>query len=103
MTRRIHGTGEENFDLDFELDESSNEQEDENEIPDRQSTEIILEEPVEECTGRNRKRMNKCSLNKKRRMLDEKYLGFSKPAGQVNTFHNTPRGDRIIKDRCHCI
>lgn len=94
----------ENVDPDFELDESSDEQEDnENEISDRESTGEVLEESVEGSTGRKRKRMNKRALNKKRRMLGQNYLGFTKPAGQVNTFHNAPRGERIIKDRCHCV
>lgn len=40
--------------------------------------------------------------NKKLRMIGKKYLGFSRPRGQANTFHDKNREERILKPRCSC-
>lgn len=48
------------------------------------------------------KKQKKRELNKKLRMKGENYIGFRKPKGQKNTFHDIPRDKRRLKPRCLC-
>ncbi|XP_030752314.1 uncharacterized protein LOC115879560 [Sitophilus oryzae] len=51
---------------------------------------------------KRKKGQKKRDLNKKLRMSGGKYIEFRKPKGQKNTFHDTPRNERRLKDRCNC-
>lgn len=48
------------------------------------------------------KGVNKRIINKRLRMCGEDYLGFTKPRGQRNTFHNMNRPERKLGSRCCC-
>lgn len=79
------------------------------EVEENESDVSDLEPVVEvdagddDFNGRKRKRMGKRSLNKKLRMAGQNYLGFTKPSGQKNTFHNAQREKRVVKPRCKCV
>lgn len=91
--------GNENGGPDSELDEFRADQEDDAD----KTTASEADDAAEDFNGRKRKRMSKRAVNKKRRMAGQHYLGFSKPSGQKNTFHNVRRGERFVKARCKCI
>ncbi|XP_044750002.1 uncharacterized protein LOC123310551 [Coccinella septempunctata] len=76
---------------------------------DTQEKETLLESSSssnDEATVTKQKRTKgsgrKRELNKKLRMCGKKYIGFRKPKQQKNTFHDYPRGERLLKPRCHC-
>lgn len=64
--------------------------------------EIINIENKDNHPKRKRKGANKREINKKLRMEGKAYVGFRKPTHQKNTFHDTKREERKIKERCNC-
>lgn len=49
------------------------------------------------------KGINKREINKKLRLTGKNYVGFRKPAKQKNSFHDTPRSEKILGARCKCV
>ncbi|CAG9772240.1 unnamed protein product [Ceutorhynchus assimilis] len=66
------------------------------------------EEKLQEITNnpgkkKKTKGVRKREINQKLRLTGKKFLGFRKPAGQKNSFHDTERNERIMGIRCKCI
>lgn len=49
-----------------------------------------------------KKGVNNRKINQRQRMKGQQYLGFTKPKGQKNTFHNKDRTERQLGVRCSC-
>lgn len=66
-------------------------------------TSNVSDQEIRKPTNKKRQKgENKKKKNKLLRMCGSKYLGFRKPAGQRNTFHDKNRSERNMKRRCKC-